>query len=206
MLVSALITETLYDLRDPDGTTYTKDGAYAELLSYLNRGVRTLNAFLVGLSSDLVHATATLTISEDDNYVAASANFITERSLWIGTSRLQKLTVDEIYRQQKHISTDGEPTYYSIEGLNFIFERDADADYSLTVHYNSKPTALVVGSAMPYNDIFNDSISKSVVIQAKNRNELGVNIDAVLEGIFHSAATAYVVSRNYAPNRYRSSF
>jgi len=90
--------------------------------------------------------------------------------------------------------------------LNFIFERDADADYSLTVHYNSKPTALVVASDMPYNDIFNDSISKSVVIQAKNRNELGVSIDAVLEDIFHTAATTYVVSRNYAPNRYRSSF
>ena len=206
MLVSALITETLYDLRDPDGTNYNKDGAYAELLAYLNRGVRALNSVLVGLGSDLVHATATLTISEDDDYVAASDNFITDRSLWIDTNQLQRLTVDEIYRKQKSISDTGEPSYYTVEGLNFIFERDADADYSLTVHYNSKPTALVVGSDMPYNDIFNDALSKSVVVQAKNRNELGVNVDAAMENIFQSAATTYVVSRNYAPNRYRLSF
>lgn len=200
--VASVLTSLRYDLRDPDGRLFTD----AELIDYLNRGLTVLDSILAAKQSDWVHKTDdSFTLAVGSNEEAYPADLKTVRDIWEGTNRLVKKTVDYIYYQRKFIST-GRPRFYALEGVNFIFDYTADQEYTLTVHYNKKSTALTASGDMPFNDEFNLVLQQGAVLFAKNRNDKELNIDAIMGSMFEAAANKDVLKRNFAPKNYRLDF
>jgi hypothetical protein len=202
--VASIITSGRYDLRDPNKTLYEDE----ELLNYLNRGLNQLDRALASINSDWVHGTEEATdIALGDDYVVAPADLMSDRSVWIGSNRLVKRSVDYIYYKRKHISAQGKPDDYSLEGLNIIFEREADQLYDdFVIHYNKKSTALTLVGNMPFNDRFNDPLRQIMVLLAKNREETILMADSELYNFFLDSVMGEVVSRNYCPRRFRMDF
>lgn len=199
--LSDVITGVRYDLRDTDSTQYVD----AELVVYANRARVQLDAALGSINSEWVSATGTLSLSSGDNYVALPSDFASDRSIWYGSNRMQKKSVGWIVAERLS-SSSGLPYYWAVNGLNVLFERDADTDYSFTIHYNSKQPAWTTASTMPYNDEFNDSIAMMIAFQAKSRNELGAATEASMFNYLRDAALQKAVRRNFVPKRRRLDF
>lgn len=202
--VATIITNGRYDLRDTNSTQF----ADTELVTYLNRGLVQLDASLMSLKSDLIHATEeSVDLASAANSVVAPSDLMSIRSVWIGSDRLIPKPVDYIYYKRKHISATGQPDYYAEEGLNIIFERTADQAYSeLVIHYNKKSTALTTSGAMPFNDMFNEPLRQTMVMLAKARQEYDIVTDGALLNYFMDAAMTSVITRNYTQRRYKMDF
>lgn len=201
--LSSLITSARYDLRDTGSTEYTD----AELIDYYNRAQIELYSVLQSLKSDWVHESDTsITLEEDGNSVDVPSDFATVRSIWIDDDRILQKDVDYIYYKRELISDEGQPDYFAIKAAEFIFERTADQDYSLTVYYNKKSTTLVTADTLPFSDEFNQPLRQAIVLQAKSRNEYDIMGDAAMHDYFMAAALAKVVSRNFTPKPYRINF
>jgi len=63
--------------------------------------------------------------------------------------------------------------------------------------YNQTSPELVAGSAMPFNDEFNDVLKKVVVMMAKNRNQYDFSGDYAFYSMFQTAAGSRIVSRRH---------
>ena len=202
--VASVITSGRYDLRDPNITQYTD----AELLDYLNRELTQLDKALRSINSDWVHATEDSTnLLQDADSVVAPADLMSIRSVWFSSDQVLPKSVDDVYYKRKYISAQGQPDYYALEGLNIIFEREADQLYTtLVIHYNAKSTALTSGGDMPFNDRFNESLRQMMVFLAKNRQELTLVTDAELYNFFTDAVMGEVISRSYSKRRFRTDF
>lgn len=202
--VQNIIDSCRYDLRDPAAIAEYTD---AELIDYVNRAIRVLDTELASLKSDWTHSTdSPSTLQSGANSVAQPSLCNNIRSVWYGEIEIFKRTTDEIIRKRKWITGTGQSYFYGHEGANIIFERTADQNYELAVHYDTYTDTVVAGTSMPYNGTFNQSILKAVVLIAKSRNELSLSVDAALQELFHEAAMSDVVRRNYRPKRYYLGF
>jgi len=201
---ASVIASARYDLRDTDSNQYTD----AELLDYLNRGLRQLDAVLSTMSSDRVYVEDTsTTLASGDNHVAARDRCLKVRQVWIGTSQLTPKSLNYIYYKRNIIgSTTGRPSYYAQGGENILFERTADQDYSLKIYFDQRTDTLASGTTMPYSDEFNDPLRESIIILAKRRNEYDVNLDAVLYDFFLDATRSIVAKRRYNQKPYYLDF
>lgn len=205
--VASVITLGRYDLRDVNTTLYTD----VELLAYLNRALGQLDRALLSLKSDLLHNEDTSTnLAVATNSVTIPTGAISIRSVWFTDDKKQVLpkSVNYIYYKRIQIgSTTGQPDYYALEGTSIIFERTADATYSdLAIYYDKSSTALTAIGNMPFSDRFNDSMRQMMVLCAKHRQELSPAIDAEMYNFFMDAAMGEVISRKYAPRRYKTDF
>ena len=201
--VASVITSMRYDLRDGSTLQYVD----LELVEYLNRALRVLDATLSGLKSGWVsnEDTATkLLITENSSTKSTAA--IVVREVWIGSDQLEKKDHDVIYYKRQFISDTGQPDYFAEEGTNLIFERTADQEYDLEIYYDKRATALTAVGNMPYDDEFNDPLREAAIILAKRRNEYDVNLDAVLHDFFMGAALKKEMIRKFKPRRYRLGF
>jgi len=123
----------------------------------------------------------------------------------VGENEVLKTSLDYIYYLRKYAAT-GPPYYWSYEGTNIVFDRQADDDYGLTIHYNQKATVLATDDDMPYNDEFNEKLRAAVVMFAKHRNNELDTVDMVIEKIFHRAVMTKAIRRNYVPQMARLDF
>jgi hypothetical protein len=200
--VASILTSMRYDLRDSDARQFVDD----ELVDYINRGLTILDSTLAAKQSDWVHKTDdSFTLASGSNEESYPTDFKTVRSIWEDSNQIVKKDVDYIYYQRKFITT-GRPYCFAIEDTNFIFDYTADQEYTLTVHYNKKSTALTTSGNMPFNDDFNLVLQQGAVLFAKNRNNKELNIDAVIGSMFEEAANKNVLKRNFVPKNYRLDF
>jgi len=116
----------------------------------------------------------------------------------VGENEVLKTSLDYIYYLRKYAAT-GPPYYWSYEGTNIVFDRQADDDYGLTIHYNQKAATLATDDDMPYNDEFNEKLRAAVVMFAKHRNNELDAVDMIIEKMFHRAVMTKAIRRNYVP-------
>lgn len=198
--VSTVLTSARYDLRDTNSSRYLYSNA--ELMDYLNRAIRVLDAELRGLNSDWVHQQTTLSISTNASTVSQAAGWAAVRSLWIGDDEITKKSLDYINAKRKSVTAAGQPDYYAQNGVTLIFERRSNNDYTITSHIDKfAPLIASTGDPMPFNGEFDDPLMASVILLAKNRNELSLVTDAVLHDLFKSASMKNVIKRNFVPKR-----
>lgn len=194
-----IITSGRYDLRDTGSNLYADE----ELLDYLNRVRKLMYSALLAVHSDWVHATdSSVSLSSGASSATAPTTAASIRSVWYDDDQLVEKPVDYIYYKQKHIDSTGQPNYWAHEGSNIIFERTADAAYTLTAHYNTKGSDLASGDDMPFDDTFNEVIREGMVLMAKNRNEVPGSINAQLYNMFNNQAMADIISRKHCKKNY----
>lgn len=200
-LLSSVITNIRYEIRDPDSTQYSDD----ELTVYANRSRVQLDAALGAMDSDWVSSTDTLTLGSGDSTVALPTDFNTDRALWYGSTRLEKKSVNWLVNELQ-LSSAGVPSFWGVQGENVLFEREADDDYDFVLHYNLKQAVWTTASTMPYSDEFNEAIAAMMVFQANNRNDIDANTNAYMFNYFMGVGMQKAVRRNFIPRRRRLDF
>jgi hypothetical protein len=163
------------------------------------------------LHSDWVHATDTAsTLALAGTSIAAPTGCIKVRSMWRATDiEIEDRSLDFIMYEQKH-SSAGAPDYFAHSGVNLMFNRAADKEYTdLVIHYDQAPTALIVSptdSDMPYGDRFNETIREAIVIFVKRRDEGSLVVDAAIAGMFEQAVMEESLIRTTIKRRSRLDF
>ena len=204
---SSIITQALYELRDQPGTNYNSDGAYAELLSYLNRCNEFIYEILVDEDSEMVRTgTGTITtVAGTQSYALSSNNmgdlWIPHR-VWIsGEDPMDQCEEADLYDAITENEAGGisraEPEEYCIVGDYIWFKDVPDAAYTVNIRYfpNFIPLS-ATASNMPYKNLFNNEIIEGIKILSKHRNEIGVQVDAQLKEIFFQRAIRLTRKRN----------
>jgi len=205
--VANIITKVLYELRDPDGTNYNKDGAYAELLGYVNRCYELIYSILVGRKSELVRtgtgsfttAAGTQSYSLTDHTMG---DFWTMERIWVsGYEPMDECTIDDLHdsinaEERSETAHRTQPYDYCIIGDYIWFKQVPDDAYNVYLRYFPNFVALTATTnAMPFNRIFNNEIIEGVKMLAKNRNEMNLNVDAALRDIFYDKAVKITMQR-----------
>ncbi len=201
MLASDLTASSRYDLRDVNKTQWTDP----ELLDYLNRNLRVLETALASIRSDWSKSHSDVSVTSGLSYSALPSDFMTPRSLWDGQDEVYKETIDRIEEMQRR-NESGVPTYYAVNKLELIYNKEPIESGSFRLEYNSKNEALLFGSDMPYNDEFNDVLREGLIIMAKNRNERLATPSLGLMEMYSNAGQARVISRNHVKKRYQVNF
>lgn len=149
--VQSIIDSARYDLVDyVDGVGVGIEFDDIELLNYLNRMVGIMDSTLASLGSDMVHGTEEdIDNVEDQNYTDLvdmnNGDWDSIRSIWIGSNKLTKIPLDQIYYKRKFISSSNEPKYWALEGTVIQYECGAnDDDSDVVIHYNRKHRPLVI--------------------------------------------------------------
>jgi len=145
-----------------------------------------------------------LTINEDV-IVDEGSGDASATLMRVGENEVLKTSLDYIYYLRKYAAT-GPPYYWSYEGTNIVFDRQADDDYGLTIHYNQKAATLEENSSMPYNDEFNEKLRAAVVMFAKHRNNELDAVDMIIEKMFHRAVMTKAIRRNHVPQTAKLDF
>jgi len=190
-----IITSARFDLRDTDETQYSD----AMLLDFLNRGLRPLSVVLSMLSSDWVNDTSDLTLASAASTITLPTYFISDITVRISTDYLTKNSVSSI-RHTLVDSTSDQPENYAIQSTTMMFERVADAEYTVVLEYNKYEADLASTDTMPYNGECNDILRQFITLSAKSRNEYSIMNDAAIYDFFYEALFSKFVARNYISN------
>jgi len=207
---ATLIDDARYDLRDyQTGLEFDDD----ELLNFINRMIRLLESTLTSLNSDLVHGTATLSflISTNSLDIATALNsgkWDSIRSLWNGTDKLEKVSLDELYTMRQNASTQtGAPDFWALGGTVLQFDKTSAEAHSLTCYYNSKTGTVTASSTTPYNGIFDDSLREMLVMHAKAKKEgLLAKSEMMYSELFRKRAMEIEIRRSFIPKTYSIDF
>jgi hypothetical protein len=196
---STIITQILYELRDPNGTNYNKDSAYAELLGYLNRCNELIYEILVDEDSELVRTgSGSLSTVDGTQSYDLSANTMGDmwvpHRVWISTYDPMEMCeetdlYDAITAEESSDNARTIPEEYCIVG-DYIWFRDVpDAAYTVNLRYfpNFVPITGTT-SNMPYKNLFNNDIIEGIKLFAKNRNERSFQVEALLKDVFMEKA------------------
>lgn len=194
--VLSVITSARYDIKDGAA----RDPVDDVLVDFVNRAVHILDSQLSSLGSDFVHQTETLTLSAAANSVSIPTRCIRVRSLWISTDELDKMSTDAMYNRRKYLSTTGQPDFWANEGANIIFDKTADAEYSITAHFDQRVDTLVKTDSMPYSDEFNEVIREAIVMMARNRDGQKKTYGAAdIEMAIKNVAVQKIIAKNFIP-------
>lgn len=211
--VLSLLTEVLYKLRDPDGTNYNADGAYAELLGYYNSCCRLIHQILVDEESELVRTgtgtvttvagTQSYTLSDNSMGDLWSVRRLQEDryAVWVSTYEpMQMCEEDDLYEQlnaeESGNTSRSIPEQFCVIGDVLWFREVPDAAYTVNLRYypNFVPETDTAENTM-YRGLFNNELSEGIVLLGKHRNEQSVQIDALLRDIMHERAMQVVRKR-----------
>lgn len=203
---SDIITKVLYELRDPDGNNYNKDGGYAELLGYINRCNELIYEILVDENSELVRTgSGTITtVAGTQNYTLADNDmgdfWLPTRlkhdryAVWISEYEPMQMCEEEdlydaINANEGSSTSQAMPERFCLIGGDIWFEDVPDAVYTVNLRYFPNFTPLAdTDATMPYKNLFNNDIIEGVKLFAKHRNQIGVSIDATLKNMFQQRA------------------
>jgi len=142
--VQSVIDSARYDLVDyVDGIGIGIEFDDTELLNYLNRMVKLLDTNLSAMNSDLVEAKCQyinpttgqsyLDLSSDLN----SGNWLTVRSVWLGSTQMTKKNLGFIRRSSMFRSGNANPTEWTLSGRQILFPHGTAAVTDLADGYAS---------------------------------------------------------------------
>ncbi len=206
VLASAIITQVLYELRDPNGYVYNKDGAFAELLGYINRCLELIYEILLDKESEIIYTgTGTITTVAGTQNYDLSANTMGDfwaprklrrnrYSVWISTLDPMDMCeeddlFDAINANEGSTTSRAQPDRFCILGDYIWFEFVPDQAYTVNLKYYPNFVKLAaVTSAMPYKNLFNNDVVEGVKLFAKHRNERSFNAEAILKDRFTQRA------------------
>ena len=207
---STLIDDARYDLRDYQTGLEFDD---AELLNFVNRMIRLLESTLTSLNSDLVQGVASLSFLIATNSLDISAALNTGkwdsiRSLWYGTEKIDKISLDDLYTIRQSASTQtGTPTYWALGGSTLQFDRTAAATYTLTCYYNQRIGTVDSTTTTPFSGQFDDSIREMLVMHAKAKKEgLMAKAEMMYSELFRKRAMEIEIRRSFIPKTYSIDF
>jgi hypothetical protein len=205
-----IIDSARYDLVDfVDGVGVGIEFDDTELLNYLNRMIGLMDTQLSALQSDLVEAEeADIDTVADQAYVDISnlnsGLWHRIRSVWLGSTRLEQVTLNYMRYTSRFRSGSAKPQIWALYGNQILFPQDCDSAHTdLFIYYDKKSAALTLSSNMPYSDRFNEFFREMLVMCAKAKKE-GImdRADAALNEMFRSRAMQEEISRGFVPKPY----
>ena len=125
--------------------------------------------------------------------VKVENNYVTQKSL------------DYIWEVRKDNSA-GTPYYWAHSKGNVIFERPADQDYGIIIHYNQRTATLGLSSSMPHNDEFNDLLRQGMVFMAENRGGELSQVTTTIYKEFERVVFTKMLTHNFVPKTHRLDF
>jgi hypothetical protein len=205
-----IIDSARYDLVDfVDGVGVGIEFDDAELLNYLNRMVGLMDSQLSALQSDLVEAEElSIDTVKSQAYVDISGlnsglwNRV--RSVWIGSTRLEQVSLNYMRYTRQFRSGDARPTIWALWNDQILFPSGCDAAHTdFNIYYDKKTASLALSDSMPYNDRFNEFFREMMVMTAKAKKE-GIldRSDATLNEMFRSRAMTEEIQRGFIPKPY----
>jgi hypothetical protein len=206
----SIIDSARYDLVDfIDGVGVGIEFDDAELLNYLNRMVGLMDSQLSALQSDLVEAEELSidTVASQDYVDISGLNsglWNRIRSVWIGATRLEQVTLNYMRYTRQFRSNDARPTIWALWNDQILFPQGADSAHTnFNIYYDKKSAVLTLSSNMPYNDRFNEFFREMMVMTAKAKKE-GIldRADSVLNEMFRSRAMQEEIQRGFIPKPY----
>ena len=202
-----MITDIRYELRD---TTTTYQYEDAELLVYINKVSEIIHQMLIDQESEMVRngsgtitcVAGTQSYDLDDN---SMGDLWVPHRVWVDTK--EPMTMCEEWELFDSINLEedsqtghrAEPCKYCIIEDYIWFKEVPDDTYTVRFKYYPNYTVLTTASACPFRHIFNQDIVEGVKIFAKNRNEMDVQIDAVLKDYFEQVAQKVMKRRRFKP-------
>lgn len=151
--VQSVLDSARYDLSDFETGLDFDD---VELLDYMNRMIGLMDSALAAFRSDLIHGTeTTIDLVEDQDYVELSSmnsgNWDSIRSVWVDTTKLTQISVDEMYYKRKWYSSSLFPYFWALQGTQIIFESESDRGWEDTVVPTNATNILTAASAITNN-------------------------------------------------------
>jgi len=196
-----IILSARYEIRDEEA----KEFSDAMLLNFLNRGVQPLSAALVRIKSDWVNDTENITLSSGNSSETLPALFVSDITVRIGTSYLVKKSVSTV-RHMLVLSSAGQPENYAIRNTTIMFDKEANADYTVVLEYNKKEDTLLATADMPYNDDFNDTLRSFIVLCATSSANERVLNEASINQFFYASLFSKTIDRTHISNIYETDF
>jgi hypothetical protein len=206
---NTIIDDARYDLRDyQTGLEFDDD----ELLNFVNRMIRLLESTLTSLNSDLVHGVSPLILADDVYSLSLSTlnsgDWDSIRSLWYEETKLEKLSLDELYFiRQSSPTQEGQPEYWAFEDNSIQFDKKSDKAYTLTCYYNKRIGTVTLTTSTPFNGIFDDTIREMLVMHAKGKKEgLLTKTEMLYSELFKKRAMEILLRRSFLPATYHKDF
>jgi len=205
-----IIDSARFDLVDfVDGVGVGIEFDDAELLNYLNRMVGLMDSSLSALQSDLVEAEelGIDTVASQayvDISTLDSGLWTRIRSVWIGSTRLEQVSLNYMRYTRQFRSGDARPTIWALWNNHILFPSGCDdAHTDLNIYYDKKTAALILSSNMPYSDRFNEFLREMLVVCAKAKKEGIIDrADTLLSAMFRSRAMQEEIARGFIPKPY----
>lgn len=206
----SVINSARYDLIDyVDGVGVGIEFDDAELLNYLNRMISILDSTLSSLNSDLVEAKESDidTVSNQAYIDISGLNsglWSSIRSVWIGSDRLTKISLNELRYTSMFRSGVTKPTEWTLYNQQILFPQASDDAYTnLVIYYNKKTGSLALTGSMPYFDIYNEFLREMLVLNAKAKKEgLLSKADTFFSSLFKMRVMQEEISRGFIPKEY----
>ena len=206
----SIIDAARYDLVDfVDGIGVGIEFDDIELLNYLNRMVGLMDSQLSALQSDLVEAEE-LAIDTVDSQAYVDISALNSglwsriRSVWIGSTKLEQVSLNYMRYTRMFRDGDAYPTIWALSNDLILFPSGCDSSYTtLAIYYDKKSAALTLSGSMPYSDRFNEFFREMMVMQTKIRGLGGASrSDAVSQEMFRSRAMQEEIARGFIPKPY----
>jgi hypothetical protein len=168
-----------------------------------------MDSTLSSLRSDLVEA------KEEDIDCTASQAYVDIsslnsglwtrlRSVWLGSTRLEQVSLDYMRYTSMFRSGNAKPTIWALYGTQILFPQGCASSYTdLVIHYDKKTATLALTDSMPYNDIFNEFFREMLVMTAKAKKE-GIldRADSAFNNMFRQRAMHEEIARGFIPKPY----
>lgn len=205
-----IIDSARYDLTDyEDGVGVGIEYDDAELLNHLNRMVGLLDSTLSALRSDLVEdKEESIDTVTGQEYVDISnlnsGNWQRLRSVWLGSTRLEKVTLDYMRYTSQFRSGNARPTIWTLWHNYILFPQGCDDDHTdLVIYYDKKTATLTLSTSMPYTDRFNEFLREMLVLSAKmKKNGSASQGDSFFQQQFRARMMREEIQRGYVPRPY----
>ena len=140
--VQTIIDSARYDLVDyVDGVGLGIEFDDTELLNYMNRMVGILDSNLVSLNSDLTENKCQYIIPTtgqswiDLSSSLNSGNWLDLRSVWWGSNKLNKVSIDRLRYNSMYRSGNAVPYEWAISGRKILFSQGTSAVTNLVTTY-----------------------------------------------------------------------
>ena len=210
-----IIDNSLARQMDPHETQWSD----TELLAWLNKGVNYLHQVLINNQIDWAvtdAATAVTTVDGTELYdlesdfwgMVEGDSAKGDGSVWLDkTTSYAFLTPCGQHESIKFTGADrGEPTQYYLTATQIGLLAVPDAVYVLKYRYYTTPTTLLIATAMPYGDLFNEALSSFMSSRALTRNGMMAAGEMAIYNELESQALAIARRRTPIPNRIKMRF
>jgi len=204
-----IIDSARYDLFDyVDGVGVGIEYDDVELLDYLNRLIGLMDSQLSALGSDLVEAEElSIDTVASQSYVDISGLnsglWSKIRSVWIGSTRLEQVSLNYMRYTRQFRSSDARPTIWALWHNQILFPAGCDSAHTdFKIYYNKKTATLALTDDMPYTDIFNEFFREMLILMARGRKNGLTSIDSSIGQMFKARAMQEEIGREFVPKPY----